>query len=171
MYYLPWARLTTAERKRRIKIALDRLAAGETLKQVGKTWNLYPPDLCRLLIHHAPVAWRNALAARALARYEQAINERELAPTNIVLRARVAVTRWHLSYALDKLAKTELRLRGQELCGQCPDCKQESAYAPIGTTKPARCYKCDWTGDAKAYCLSRLSTGKDGQIWANSPKE
>ena len=155
-----WRRLKPAELDKRITLALSKLTSGQTLRQVGEIVGLDPADLCRVLIHYAPKEWRIALTARALLRHEDALNDNQ-SHSNTITRARIWATGWHLSYALDKLAKTELRLRGHELCGQCPDCKQESAYAPIGTTKPARCYKCGWEGDAKAYCLSRLSTDSD----------
>lgn len=160
-----WRRIKPAERDRRITQALARLSEGETLAQVAATWKASAPTLCRALIAYAPQEWRRALAARALVRYEQAINRHVEEPRNPMTRARVWATRWHLAFALHKLAKTEIQVRGWELSGRCPQCAHPHAvYAVIGrhARRPAWCFRCGWEGDAMRYLLDQLQAAPAG---------
>lgn len=160
-----WRRLKPAERDRRISQALARLSEGETLAQVAATWKASAPTLCRALIAYAPQEWRRALAARALVRYEQAINRHTEEPSNPMTRARAWATRWHLAFALHNLAKAEIEVRGWEVNGRCPQCAQpRSVTAMIGrkARRPAWCVQCGWEGHTKRYLLDQLQVAPAG---------
>jgi len=149
-----WGRLGPVERDRRLTEALRRLADGDTLAQVAATWRMSGSALCRALIAYAPQEWRQALAARALVRYEHAINRHAAEPGNATARARVWATRWHLEHALKVLARTRVQLLGTELVGPCGQCGAQ-VYARLG--RSAQCYMCGWEGDARGYVLDHLT--------------
>lgn len=159
-YARTWRRLKPAERDRRITQALTRLADGETLAQVAATWSVSRSTLCRALIAYAPQEWRRALAARAIVRYEQAVNRHTEEPGNPMTRARAWATRWHLEYALGVLAQADVEARGLEYRGTCPDCGEQSVYARIG--RAAKCYQCGWEGEATRYLLDQIQVAPAG---------
>lgn len=96
------------------------------------------------------------MAARAMLRYQEATDRHAADPGNPIARAQAWASRWHLDYALKKLCNTSLTVRGQEYIGKCPGCGARNVYARIGAE--ARCYGCEWTGEAKRYLLDQLQT-------------
>lgn len=134
-----WRSLKAAERNRRIGIALERLAAGETLAQVAATWSISASALCRALLAYAPIEWRRALAARAVVRYQDAADKLAEEPRNPMARARAWATRWHLDHAL-RLAGLDVRVgRTGPIRGPCNDCGSGTVWV---TGKSARCVSC-----------------------------
>ena len=151
-YVRIWRKVRPAERDRRIAHALARLAEGETLAQVAATWSMSGSALCRALLAYAPGEWRRALAARAIVKYEAATDEYLADPRNPVARGRAWATRWHLEHALSKLGTAPgVSVRMPVFTGDCPNCSHRSVCGKIG--QAARCYRCEWEGDAKSYLL------------------
>lgn len=156
-----WRRLKPAERDRRITQALSRLAEGETLAQVATTWKASAATLCRALIAYAPTEWRRALAARALVRYEQAVNRHTEEPRNPITRARAWATRWHLEFALLKLAQADVKPFGEVFIGPCPQCREGRIWAGIDA-RVVDCAQCGWEGDGWSYLRGLVQASPAG---------
>lgn len=160
-YARTWRKVRPAERDRRITQALARLSDGETLAQVAATWSISKSTLCRALLAYAPTEWRRALAARAIVRYQVAADAYAEDPRNPIARGRAWAARWHLEYALTKLANVStVSVRGHAFTGLCPNCNHQSVCGRIG--QAARCYRCEWEGDAKRYLLDQLQAPAEG---------
>jgi hypothetical protein len=145
-YARVWRTLNPSERDRRITHALNRLSEGATLEQIAAEWRINKSALCRALIAYAPLEWRIAKVARAWVRYEQIIEDGLKDPGNPVTRAKAWYARWHLEYSFRFLEKVRLALRGRELVGRCPDCKQPRSVV-VFPKKKARCFHCGWDGE------------------------
>lgn len=152
-----WRRLKPRELDRRLTQAIDRWTAGETLEQIAATWGASGSTLCRVLLAHAPTEWRQALVARAYVKFEQAKAQQEVETGNIArARAQVALARWHLEWALKKLASVPLRIVGRELRGACPDCGEPGQV--FASSDRAHCYVCGWDGAAVTYVKAAVGT-------------
>jgi hypothetical protein len=138
-----WRGLSPRERDRRIAEAIRRVANGEELATIGRTWNIGAPALCMAMIAYAPNQWAAALVAQSLAQAED-ITAGRVKLTRA--QERLKLLEWRMKRTL---RRSGLQVRGQELFGPCPACKEGRAY--VGGRRPARCFACDWSGDRKNY--------------------
>jgi hypothetical protein len=139
-----WRRLKPDVRNRRIGQALTRLAEGETLEQVGTTWDITAASLCRALIAWAPCEWRAALVSQTIAQAEAIANgQRKLTRA----QERLKLLEWRMKRTL---RAGPLQALGHELIGPCPECKHpRSVY--VRAKRPAQCFECGWEGDRQQY--------------------
>ncbi len=155
-----WRGLKPADRDKRLTEALRRLADGETLAQVAATWSISASALCRALIAYAPQEWRRALTARAVVRYQAAMDLHATEPGNPMARARAWAARWHLEHALRVLAESTVRPLGWEFVGRCPKCEGRVYVRRNGS---ASCYLCGWEGGGGAYLLAEIAAARGAE--------
>ena len=151
-----WRRLDPRARDRRISQALERVAAGETLAEVGQLVGLSESGLCQALLAYAPTVWRQALVAREMVRTDRAAELADHAARADLAQWQAASRHWAACrLRLDRLLAgtwgRAARRQGREVLVPCPACNGQASLA-VG--RPAQCYACGWSAAVSLVSLS-----------------
>ena len=150
-----WRGLDPRARDRRISQALERVAAGETLAEVGQLVGLSESGLCQALLAYAPTVWRQAMVASEMVRCHrlaEIVDACRTAADYDLAARRLHQAHLRLDRMLSGTHGRAARRVGREVLVPCPACDDGHASLVIG--RPALCYACGWTADVSLISLS-----------------